>query len=103
MTFEFENVPVEAARFLMELAPVFPPAEALEIAQDRVNEKRLFDEVGLPTAPHEPVATPDELRSAVDRIGTPAVLKTRRLRLRRQGTGGDPRRRAGGGCLARDR
>ena len=79
VTFEFENVPVEAARFLMELAPVFPPAEALEIAQDRVNEKSLFDEVGLPTAPHEPVATPDELRSAVERIGTPAVLKTRRL------------------------
>ena len=79
VTFEFENVPVEAARFLMELAPVFPPAEALEIAQDRVNEKRLFDEVGLPTARHEAVATPDELRSAVDRIGTPAVLKTRRL------------------------
>jgi 5-(carboxyamino)imidazole ribonucleotide synthase len=79
VTFEFENVPVEAARFLMELAPVFPPAEALEIAQDRVNEKRLFHEVGLPTAPHEPVATPEELRSAVDRIGTPAVLKTRRL------------------------
>ena len=49
VTFEFENVPVEAARFLMELAPVFPPAEALEIAQDRVNEKALFDEVGLPT------------------------------------------------------
>ncbi len=79
VTFEFENVPVEAARFLMELAPVFPPAEALEIAQDRVNEKALFDEVGLPTASHEPVATPDELRAAIERIGTPAVLKTRRL------------------------
>jgi 5-(carboxyamino)imidazole ribonucleotide synthase len=79
VTFEFENVPVESARFLMELAPVFPPAEALEVAQDRVHEKALFDEVGLPTAPHEPVATPDELRAAIERIGTPAVLKTRRL------------------------
>ena len=55
VTFEFENVPVDAARFLMELAPVLPPAEALEIAQDRVSEKALFDEVGLPSAPHEPV------------------------------------------------
>ena len=79
VTFEFENVPVDAARFLMELAPVFPPAEALEIAQDRVHEKALFEEVGLPSAPHEPVATPDELRDAIERIGTPAVLKTRRL------------------------
>jgi 5-(carboxyamino)imidazole ribonucleotide synthase len=79
VTYEFENVPVDAARFLMELAPVFPPAEALEIAQDRVKEKELFDDVRLPTATHEAVATPDELRSAVQRLGTPAVLKTRRL------------------------
>jgi 5-(carboxyamino)imidazole ribonucleotide synthase len=79
VTYEFENVPVEAARFLMELAPVFPPAEALEIAQDRVREKALFDEVGLPTASHEAVATPDELHAAVARVGMPAVLKTRRL------------------------
>lgn len=79
VTYEFENVPVDAARFLMELAPVFPPAEVLEIAQDRVKEKELFDDVRLPTATHEAVATPDELRSAVQRLGTPAVLKTRRL------------------------
>jgi 5-(carboxyamino)imidazole ribonucleotide synthase len=79
VTYEFENVPVDAVRFLMELAPVFPPAEALEIAQDRVREKALFDEVGLPTAAHEAVSTPGELRSAVERVGTPAVLKTRRL------------------------
>jgi 5-(carboxyamino)imidazole ribonucleotide synthase len=79
VTYEFENVPVDSARFLLELAPVFPPAEALEVAQDRVREKALFDEVGLPSASHEAVATPDELRSAVSRIGTPAVLKTRRM------------------------
>ncbi|MGZ5299932.1 MAG: 5-(carboxyamino)imidazole ribonucleotide synthase [Actinomycetota bacterium] len=79
LTYEFENVPVDAARFLMELAPVFPPAEALEIAQDRVREKVLFGDVHLPTAPHEAVATPGELRAAVERVGTPAMLKTRRL------------------------
>jgi 5-(carboxyamino)imidazole ribonucleotide synthase len=79
VTYEFENVPVDAARFLMELAPLFPPAEALEVAQDREREKALFDDVRLPTAPHEAVSTPGELRSAIERLGTPAVLKTRRL------------------------
>jgi 5-(carboxyamino)imidazole ribonucleotide synthase len=79
VTYEFENVPVDAARFLMELAPVFPPADALEIAQDRVREKELFHDMGLPTAPYEAVTTPDELRTATERMGTPAVLKTRRL------------------------
>jgi 5-(carboxyamino)imidazole ribonucleotide synthase len=79
VTYEFENVPVEAARFLMELAPVFPPTEALEIAQDRVREKALFDDVRLPNAPYEAVAAPEDLRAATERVGTPAVLKTRRL------------------------
>ncbi len=79
VTYEFENVPVEAARFLRELAPVFPPPEALEVAQDRVIEKALFDDVGLPTSPHEAITTPVELRDALARLGVPAVLKTRKL------------------------
>ena len=79
VTYEFENVPIDSARFLMEMAPVFPPAEALEIAQDRVREKTFFERVRLPTAAHEAVSTPGALRSAVDRVGTPAVLKTRRM------------------------
>jgi 5-(carboxyamino)imidazole ribonucleotide synthase len=79
VTYEFENVPVEAARFLRELAPVFPPPEALEAAQDRVTEKALFDDVGVSTSRHEAIATPVELRDALVRLGVPAVLKTRRL------------------------
>ncbi len=79
VTYEFENVPVDAARFLLELVPVYPLPEALEIAQDRVREKALFDDVRLPAAEHEAVATPGELRSALERVGTPARLKTRRL------------------------
>ena len=79
VTYEFENVPVESARFLQELVPVFPQTEALEAAQDRIAEKALFEDVGIPTSPHEAVATPDELRDAMNRLGLPAVLKTRRL------------------------
>jgi 5-(carboxyamino)imidazole ribonucleotide synthase len=79
VTYEFENVPVEAVRSLRELVPVFPPPEALEVAQDRVAEKALFDDVGVPTSPHAAIATPVELRDALSRLGTPAVLKTRRL------------------------
>jgi 5-(carboxyamino)imidazole ribonucleotide synthase len=79
VTYEFENVPVEAARFLRELVPVFPPPEALEVAQDRIAEKGLFDEVGLPTPAYRAVATLDELDAGVDELGTPAVVKSRRL------------------------
>ena len=79
VTYEFENVPVDSARFLRELVPVFPPPEALEVAQDRIAEKELFDEVGLPTPPYRAIATLDELTAGVGELGTPAVVKSRRL------------------------
>jgi len=78
-TYEFENVPASAVRHLAERVPVFPTAAALELAQDRLSEKRLFASLDIPTAPFAPVTTEDELREALGALGTPAVLKTRRF------------------------
>jgi 5-(carboxyamino)imidazole ribonucleotide synthase len=78
-TYEFENVPVDAARFLATRVPVHPAPEALEAAQDRVAEKTLFREVGLPVPTFAAVHDLASLRSAIDEVGLPAVLKTRRL------------------------
>jgi 5-(carboxyamino)imidazole ribonucleotide synthase len=78
VTYEFENVPVETAHFLAQRLPVFPPAEALEAAQDRVSEKTFFRKAGLATAPFEAVDSRQDLAAAVGRLGLPAVLKTRR-------------------------
>ncbi len=79
VTFDFENVPATAARFLEQQTLVYPPPLALETAQDRLAEKILFQQLGLPTPPFAAVNTQDELHDAVRRIGLPAVLKTRRL------------------------
>ena len=79
VTFEFENVPAEALRALEVRVPVHPSARALEITQDRLLEKRLFRDLGIPTAPFLPVESEEELRDALAAIGCPAVLKTRRL------------------------
>ena len=79
VTYEFENVPVVSARHLKEHVPVYPPPQALETAQDRLNEKTLFNKLGVETPPFVPVVTRAELQSALDRIGFPAVLKTRRM------------------------
>jgi 5-(carboxyamino)imidazole ribonucleotide synthase len=79
VTYEFENVPVEAARFLAELVPVLPPPAALEAAQDRLNEKRLFQKLGIATTEFAAVADRAALDSAVNKIGLPAVLKTCRM------------------------
>jgi 5-(carboxyamino)imidazole ribonucleotide synthase len=78
VTYEFENVPVAAARYLAERLPVYPPPVALKIAQDRLNEKRFFEGIGVATSPYHAVSSHAELEAAVAEIGLPAVLKTRR-------------------------
>jgi 5-(carboxyamino)imidazole ribonucleotide synthase len=79
VTYEFENVPVATAERLAATHPVFPAPRALELAQDRLTEKTLFRSLGIGTAPFAEVGTSAELRRAVDAIGLPAVLKTRRM------------------------
>src|SRR6267378_1462877 len=79
VTYEFENVPVEAAVFLAELVPVLPPPAALEAAQDRLTEKHLFQKLGIATTEFAAVADRDALDRAVKKIGLPAVLKTCRM------------------------
>lgn len=79
VTYEFENVPVDAARSLAEEVGVDPAPEALEMAQDRLVEKEGFRRLGIGTAPFRAVDDLDGLRGAVREIGLPAVLKTRRF------------------------
>ncbi|MDQ2695333.1 MAG: 5-(carboxyamino)imidazole ribonucleotide synthase [Pseudomonadota bacterium] len=79
VTFDFENVPVEATHYLEQRVAVYPPPAALAASQDRLTEKTLFRELGIPTPDHAAVDSPAGLEAAVGRIGLPAVLKTRRL------------------------
>jgi 5-(carboxyamino)imidazole ribonucleotide synthase len=76
VTYEFENVPVRAARFLAERVPVYPPAAALEEAQDRRREKKLFQSLGIPTTEFAEISKPAEFDAALKRVPLPAVLKT---------------------------
>lgn len=78
-TFDFENVPAESAQWLSERVPVFPNPRALAIAQDRLAEKTLFRELGIPVPDFAAVATRAELDAALVRVGVPCILKTRRL------------------------
>ncbi|MEP7188470.1 MAG: 5-(carboxyamino)imidazole ribonucleotide synthase [Roseiflexaceae bacterium] len=79
VTYEFENVPVAATRFLAERVPVYPPPAALEAAQDRLVEKTFFQKLGIAIPPFAPVDSQADLDAAIAQIGLPAVLKTRRL------------------------
>jgi 5-(carboxyamino)imidazole ribonucleotide synthase len=79
ITYEFENVPIQAVRTLSARKPVAPSAVSLEAAQDRLNEKTLFRRLGIPTPRFEAIDDDVELARAVERVGLPAVLKTRRM------------------------
>ncbi len=79
VTYEFENVPGETARILSEHAPVRPGPKALATSQDRLDEKNFLNDLGIATAPYAQVDMLDDLVSALDKLGTPAVLKTRRF------------------------
>jgi 5-(carboxyamino)imidazole ribonucleotide synthase len=79
VTYEFENVPAAAVRFLVERVAVFPPTAALEAAQDRLREKQLFLDLGIPTTEFAPVTDREALDFAVKKVGLPAMLKTCRM------------------------
>ena len=78
-TFDFENVPADTAQWLTEHTRVFPNPRALAVAQDRLAEKSLFRDIGLPTPDFAAVDSREDLIRAVERIGVPSILKTRRL------------------------
>ncbi|MDH5835537.1 5-(carboxyamino)imidazole ribonucleotide synthase [Luteimonas kalidii] len=78
-TFDFENVPAESAEWLSRRIPVFPGPHALAVAQDRLAEKTLFRELGIPVPDFVDVPTRAALEAAVAQVGTPCILKTRRL------------------------
>ena len=79
VTFEFENVPLTAASWLAERLPLRPSPRSLELTQDRLLEKRLLRNLGIATAAFAAVDDRASLDVALDAIGLPAVMKTRRL------------------------
>ena len=79
VTFEFENVPDKTVERIAARVAVAPNARALTIAQDRFLEKSFVAGLGIATAGFREVASEDEAREAFRVLGSPAVLKTRRL------------------------
>ncbi len=80
VTYEWENIPVECADAVTEAGgDLFPGRRALEVAQDRLSEKRYLKSLAIDTAPFMPVASDEALGMAINVAGLPAILKTRRF------------------------
>ena len=83
-TLEFENTPTATVEQLANLSKsgskqgMFPPPLALDIAQDRLKEKGMFNELDIATVPFMAVNSEAELKQACDELGLPIVLKTSR-------------------------
>lgn len=73
---EFENTPLADVDVLIQQKNIHPPRQALAIAQNRLSEKALFDELSIPVAPYRAVDSLELLQSAVKDLGLPIVLKT---------------------------
>jgi 5-(carboxyamino)imidazole ribonucleotide synthase len=79
ITYEFENVPAATAMVVAARCPVLPDYRVLETTQDRLAEKDFVTKLGIGTAAYAEVSSADGLRTAIKRIGLPAVIKTRRF------------------------
>jgi 5-(carboxyamino)imidazole ribonucleotide synthase len=79
LTFDIENVAVPALRRLAQGVPVLPQPDIVELAQDRVAEKDLFQSMGIPTAPFVAIAEQGDLERAAAALTFPLVIKARRL------------------------
>lgn len=77
VTWEFENVPISTVEAIPQNM-LRPHPKALEIAQDRLNEKRFVEELGARCAPYMRIDSEEDLSRAVEQIGTPGILKTAR-------------------------
>jgi 5-(carboxyamino)imidazole ribonucleotide synthase len=78
ITYESENIPGAVANALEKIATFLPSAKALRIAGDRLLEKQLFNTLNIPTVAFEDVSSVETLHLAVEKIGLPAILKTRK-------------------------
>ena len=79
VTFEFENIRTDTLALIGDAAPVRPGRRALKASQDRLLEKAFLSDLGLATAPFAAVDDPEALAEAMAEIGTPGLLKTRRV------------------------
>jgi 5-(carboxyamino)imidazole ribonucleotide synthase len=79
VTYEFENVPAETATFLAARVPVLPDPNILATTQDRLAEKNFVNSLGIGTAAFADIRDPSALAPAIEKIGRPAILKTRRF------------------------
>ncbi|RLJ81669.1 5-(carboxyamino)imidazole ribonucleotide synthase [Planococcus citreus] len=78
ITYEFENIDVEGLRHLAEIAYMPQGAELIGVTQNRIFEKKEIREAGVPVADYIEASTFEELKSRIETLDYPFVVKTAR-------------------------
>jgi 5-(carboxyamino)imidazole ribonucleotide synthase len=76
VTLEFENISFHVAKAIEEIKPIRPKPEVLATTQHRLREKNFLDQNHFPVTPFRAISSEADLQSAIDALGTPAILKT---------------------------
>ncbi len=79
ITTEFENIPATVLNKLAESCPVYPPADCVEKAQDRIVEKEFITSCGLLPVPYGVINNKSDIAKAVAAVNFPAIMKTAKL------------------------
>lgn len=75
-TYEFENIPTRWVEAIAARKPVYPGVKSLAVSQNRLNEKRLFAELNIPSARFAEIRSAADLHQAIATLGLPLVVKT---------------------------
>ncbi len=78
-TYEFENIPLRTAEIVAALCPLRPGVRSLEMTQDRLIEKNFVRDAGATTANFADIVNVEDCAAALEQIGAPGILKTRRF------------------------
>lgn len=76
VTYEFENVDLQAAKYIEEKGKLPQGATVLQITQNRDEEKNLMKALQIPVSPFAVITRKSEIQPALEKIGFPAVIKT---------------------------
>ena len=75
-TYEFENIPVSWVERIAAKKPVYPSVKSLSVSQNRLNEKKLFADLKIPSARFAEIRSEADLHGAAKTLGLPLVIKT---------------------------
>lgn len=79
ITYEFENIPLSVIDYLQSRTALYPKRDILSVTQDRLSEKTFVKTLGIPVADFSAVSYEGDIKAYLQKKGTEAILKTRRM------------------------